>query len=1207
MKSVHGKKIKTRVLRLESLETRDLLAATGVNASGASDPGCWYDLSVFSVEPSAKEQEMLELINRMRANPAQELEKLVPKCNPEAEGGPWLTEGSSTVWNDEFFTAFAPEITQNCQNRYPAVDADTLRTFLSQWNQLSSVAPLAFNSTLSSVASQFTTYLITHPNEYLGNFAHNENLEEELGGQFFSYGENVYACEETVFNGFSAMEFFHAAFAIDWGNSGAEHRANMMNGDFSELGISVRSSINQGTYSVIDFGTSTAGARTDGAYLLGVVYGDTDGDQVYDASEGISNVRLLIRNLDLDSENTVEITNMSAGGYQIFLQNGHYSITALGTGSDFPGAVTIPVSINGSNVKVDFLTSDYSTAAPQVNLGGGVYYDFGVVVTYAEKGAAISPISGMTISDSDSTDLSKAVVSLDNRPNGDAENIAFSATLPDGITVVNNFKDGTLTLQGKAGLSTYIEILKTLSWSFDYNKLSDGQTMSYEDRQINISVFDGVNWSTERVATLKIDPVDPLMSIASTKVYEGDDGTVYMEFEAVLDSAATAPCYCYVSPVAQTGLSDLFTDDYFVEDRVKIQFELGQSRKTFSIAVLSNYKAQKNKTTFQDNTTYRLEDDLYFTLDVTDCNGLAWRGGEVRGTVIDDDTPSLVITDSHWDFVPQLNFETEYGARRFLYAVTAAESGLMTWSADSDVPTGFTISVYDSVYSQTPLAGSAVTLETTATGQKVQWAVAAGKKYIVKLEKIADSGATYIANQRYASLQVTADNMIIVDPLLIGTGEQKVQLQWKDNEIEFDVNGRLWTLKTDKPVTVSSGKSDVLLKILLDGSEGAFVTDENGVRFSPAGTSEYGWFDGFEEILVVGTNSFETLYFEGTAGDDQLFFESDSDSGYFITNAGSDHEVRYRFTNVTNIAFTGGSDGNDTAELHDSRYNDFAQTSETTVALYGGGYRITATDFQDVQLLFDRGGSDTLTLVNEKDDVEAILFPDSLNVTGTTTRSKIANSAEVSFTLDIQYFNHFIGTPKSSLETLFVLGGNNKSTKYETGIGWFSSTDELSGNTAIAQNFQNIVFGNLGSSAAPVVSVHVDQDAELKVNPTTKAVTLEKTVSTPAGSSVWKLWLPTNYILYTPLSSVAASAAQVDDDTTTEENIAPATELLLAVMIEEDVIDAIPSQNDSCYDNAVSALFCQASDDSTSSNDWSLDVLLGIDWSTAKNRRVLGL
>ncbi|MDO5566391.1 MAG: CAP domain-containing protein, partial [Planctomycetia bacterium] len=721
MKYVHSKNMKARLLRVESLETRDLLAATGVNASGASDPGCWYDLSALTVSPSPKEQEMLELINRMRSDPAGELSRLVPVCNPEAEGGPWLTEGSSTIWNDEFFTAFAPEITQNCQDRYPAVDADTLRSFLSQWRQLSSAAPLAFNSTLSSVASTFTTYLIDHPNEYLGNFAHNENLEQDLGGQFYTYGENVYACDQTIFNGFSAMQFFHAAFAIDWGNSGAEHRANIMNGNFSELGISVQNSINEGTYSVIDFGTSTTGARTDGAYLLGVVYNDADGDGIYDAPEGINNVRLLIRNLDLDTENTVEITNMSAGGYQIFLQNGHYSITATGVGSAYPGAVTKLVSINGANKKVDFLTSDYTTGVPQVDLGGGVSYDFGVVVTYTEKADAISPVTGIKISDSDSAFLSKAVVSLGNRPNGDAENIAFSATVPNGMSVMNNFKDGTLTLQGQASLSTYIDILKTLSWSFDYDKLSNGQTMSYEDRSINIAVFDGVNWSIERTATLKIDPADPLMSIASTKVYEGDNGTVYMEFEAVLDSPATTSCYCYVSPVAETDLSDEFTDDYFVEDRVKVEFNAGESRKTFSVAVLSNYAAQKDKATYESNSTYQLEDDLYFTLDVSDCNGLAWRGGEVRGTIIDDDTPSLIIADSHWDFVPQLNFQTEYGTQRFMYAVTAAESGLMTWSADSNVPAGFTISVYDSVYSETQLA--AVTLETTATGQKAQWAV----------------------------------------------------------------------------------------------------------------------------------------------------------------------------------------------------------------------------------------------------------------------------------------------------------------------------------------------------------------------------------------------------------------------------------------------------------------------------------------------------
>lgn len=1196
---------KTRLLRVELLEARQLLAATGVNASGTSDPGAWYELPAFTAEPNANEQEMLELINRMRSDPAAELKRLVPVCDPEAEGGPWLTYGTTPQWNGEFFTAMAPEILQNCQDRYPALNADTLRSFLSQWNNLSSAAPLAFNTSLLSVARTFTDYLMTHGSEFVGDFVHNKKLENDLGGQFYSFGENVYSTPQVASSGLSPMEFFHAAFAIDWGNSSAEHRANIMNAGFSEIGVAVKRTSDGKYYSVVDFGTSTTGARTDGAYLLGVVYGDANKNGIYNAQEGIDNVKLFIRNLDLDTENTVEITNMSSGGYQIFLQNGRYSITATGA-EDFPGPVTKLVSINGSNKKVDFLTSDFSLEAPQVDLGGGIYYDYGIVVTCAEESPSVSPITTIKITDRDSPFLSEAKVSLLNRPNGNAENIVFSGDLPASVSAVNDFNQGTLTLQGQASVATYTTILSTLSWSFNGSNLSPGESMSYEDRLMAVEVFDGVNWSQARIVTLKVDPIDPVMSIASTKAYEGDNGITYMEFEAVLDTPAKTSCSCSISPQAQPDLSDLFTDDYFVEDRVNVAFEPGQSRQTFQIGVHSNYAAQKNKKTVETNTVYRLEDDLYFVLDVADCNGLAWRGNEVRGTIIDDDTPSFVISDTHWDFVPRLNFKTEYGTQRFMYAVTASNSGLMTWSADSDVPDGFTISVYQSEYSQTPLAGDGVISETTATGKKLQWAVSQGNKYIVKVEKLAGSAATYIANQKYAFLRVETGNVIMVDPLLPVNNEPKVQVEWNENGIDVDVNGRLWTLGADDPFTVKSDNPDIALELHFSGNTGSFASDGNMGGFAPEESTQYGWFEGFTEILVTGSNMFETLYFEGTEGDDKLVFESDSGSGYFITNAGTSRELTYRFTKVTNIVFTGGNGGEDTAELHDSRYNDFADVSETSVTLHGGGYSVSAVDFQNVQVLFDNGGSDTVTLENQKEDITAMLWPQTLNVTGQTSRSKTPEGTEVPFNLEVKYFDHFIGTPKSVLDMLYVLSGNNKSIRYNTGIGWFSSHDPVTGHTASARNFRQIVFAGMNNTREGVVTVHADEGAELVTDPTTKVVTLEKEIPSDTGTPfVWKLRLPSNYILYPGASS---PEDPVTENTTTADLSAssPATANALpeaVILPEESIEEILPLLTGSCRESAVSALYDDNDLDSVSSFDWELGILLDIDINNNKNRR----
>ena len=171
---------------------------------------------------------------------------------------------------------------------------------------------------------------------------------------------------------FSVASFIFEAFAVDWGVPTHSHRDALLNSAFTEVGLSISSTSKAvGPYvATNDFGTSVLGARTDGAYLLGAVFDDSDRDFFYDAGEGLGGATLTIERLDgSETPQKVEITSATAGGYQLFLLNGTYRVTVSGEG--FASPVSKTVSINdGINAKLDFRTADASAAPPVVDLNG---------------------------------------------------------------------------------------------------------------------------------------------------------------------------------------------------------------------------------------------------------------------------------------------------------------------------------------------------------------------------------------------------------------------------------------------------------------------------------------------------------------------------------------------------------------------------------------------------------------------------------------------------------------------------------------------------------------------------------------------------------------------------------------------------------------------------------------------------------------------
>jgi FG-GAP-like repeat/Cysteine-rich secretory protein family len=277
-------------------------------------------------QPTAQEQQMLELINRMRLSPAAELDLL-------------LNSGDAAVANAlSYFNVNISTLTQ-------------------QWGSLLPTAPLAWSNQLSDAALGHNQQMIM-----AGVQSHQLPGEAQLGQRannasytgWNALGENIYAYADSVFYG-------HAGFAIDWGNgpggiqSPTGHRDNTMSTNFREVGIGITAATGALGPLVI---TQDFGNRSDlngKAWLLGVAFKDLDRDRFYDVGEGLSGITVqVIRS----GATTPIVTNtLTAGGYQALLDPGQYQLNFLQNALLLKSENVIIDAASPVNVKRDLIVT----------------------------------------------------------------------------------------------------------------------------------------------------------------------------------------------------------------------------------------------------------------------------------------------------------------------------------------------------------------------------------------------------------------------------------------------------------------------------------------------------------------------------------------------------------------------------------------------------------------------------------------------------------------------------------------------------------------------------------------------------------------------------------------------------------------------------------------------------------------------------------
>ena len=1110
-----------RRLRFETLETRRLLAVdlaptnpefadfasvvasaenvapdeiVAVDSAAVASTPDWF-VQQTTLDASPEEQELLERINRFRADPAGELERIF-KSITETK----LTANNSLV-NDALSLY-----------QYPK---NSIETFLKEWAALESAPPLAVNSALDAAAATHNRAMISK-NDVSHQTSGEKSLADRVASAGFesgltnengsaALGENVGG--SFAANGsFSVASFIFEAFAVDWGVPTHTHRDAMANSAFTEIGVSISSTSKAvGPYvATTDFGTSVLGARTDGAYLLGVVFDDSDRDLFYDAGEGVRGATLTIERLDgSETPQKVEITSATAGGYQVFLLNGTYRVTVEGEG--FASPVTKTVSINdGVNAKLDFRTADASAAPPVVDLNGDEAEGTGFAAVFVEgavDSAEVLATSKLTISDADSAFLYGATIQFANRPDGVDETLDASVA---GTKLRATFDEqgGVVTLSGVGTLEEYEDAIASLTY-FNAKGLCD-----LTDRVVTVSVFDGVYWSEAAELTLSIEPTNlPNMTVQEAFVYEGDEGSTLATFVVELDAPARLDVsFNYRVALGGTAVE---SEAFLVPVGDPKVIAQGERTATIEFYVLGNYDALKPEGLAAVEGGYENPSTDFF-LEIVDLENayLTNEDALVKGTIYDDDSPIILGKVDEYEFAGTL--DTDGGKRRYVFTLSPETSGYFAWKADlADLPEGLALSVRSGSLEAEPLALSA----STETGRRVQWFADPSVEYWVVVESAADFNAVAAK-----LLPIDENNVALLDDALDAATEELLEVFWDDATLEIAVDDFAWEFTPDStpygtyPTFKTESHPDAAVDFWLAPEiAGSVASSDWGTTWtSDSGASAST--TGFGKVTYWGGGARETVRFVGSEGDDSLYYSNGS--GYFETAGGK----RYEFNNVNSVVVDAGSGGNDVAQIEDGAFDDALKTTNADLALSGGGFSLVAKNFTDARIAFVNGGKDSLYASDSGDDVEALVAKKKAIVTGTfggdaTTPGReyvrvVTNVAETTF------------DPETALGALSLVGDDSSGAHYVAEIGALAYFDLETNATTTARNVKSLKITGVAESADERFEVVLPEDlAETSED--------ESHVSY-VDSKGWKLSTPS-------WKKATVSAAVLDDEPTAAE------------------------------------------------------------------------
>lgn len=293
--------------------------------------------------PTADEQQYIEFINRSRANPPAEGARLAATTDPDV------------VFSYTFF----------------GVDKAMLQ---SEFNLIPARQPLAPNVSLTTAARGHSAWMLANDQQ-----THNEGAVTPMqrmvsaGYTGSGFAENAYAASKSSW-------FGHAGLNVDWGSPGSGgmqtgrgHRANIHEPLLNEIGVGIV----YGSKTVVgpqvvtqDFGKSSGAV----AFATGVAYYDLNGNNFYDAGEGISDLTVNVQGASYYAKTAI------GGGWSVPVPSSAANRTVTFSGPSLNQSTPLAISA-GANAKLDLklsyapptLTSSLTAFAGvpyQINLSG---------------------------------------------------------------------------------------------------------------------------------------------------------------------------------------------------------------------------------------------------------------------------------------------------------------------------------------------------------------------------------------------------------------------------------------------------------------------------------------------------------------------------------------------------------------------------------------------------------------------------------------------------------------------------------------------------------------------------------------------------------------------------------------------------------------------------------------------------------------------
>ena len=270
-------------------------------------------------DPTPEEQLYLELMNRARATPSAEGQRLRDTTDPDVVG----------AYN------------------YFGVDRNLMYL---QFQALAPAPPLSMNPKLLAAARSHSQDMSARQyQDHTGSDGSTPGSRATAQGYSWqTLAENVSAYSKQVF-------FGHASFEVDWGyglggmQTPPGHRVNAHNPVYREVGVGV-----------VDITGKTVGPQlvtedlattfSSMPFITGVIYSDRNGNQFYDIGEGITGVTVTV------SGSAWYAVSASAGGYSVPVPgDGIYTVTFSGGGV---ATRQQTVTVAGSqNAKLDYLPS----------------------------------------------------------------------------------------------------------------------------------------------------------------------------------------------------------------------------------------------------------------------------------------------------------------------------------------------------------------------------------------------------------------------------------------------------------------------------------------------------------------------------------------------------------------------------------------------------------------------------------------------------------------------------------------------------------------------------------------------------------------------------------------------------------------------------------------------------------------------------------